>query len=168
MMMMSKKEHIGQLIEKYLDGDTTNAEEQVLREYFGQTDASEMPDEWRVYRALFGYVAASAVKGAGGSTESAVCHTGIAVSDVKEHRSGFAAVVSSMAKRLTPLRVAAAILVIVTLALLPRTPRSYVVIDGKVYTDRIMMEREAEEALSLVASGSADDDPFGALRLMEQ
>ena len=42
------------LIEKYLDGSTTNEEEETLRTFFSSPRAN-MPEEWRVYRALFDY-----------------------------------------------------------------------------------------------------------------
>ena len=141
---MDRTEHIRLLIEKYLDGYTTNAEEQTLRDYFSRTALSDMPAEWRVYKAMFGYVAASA------ST---------AIDDVP-------ATTPFINVRIL-LKIAAAIVVIVTFALWPRTPQNYVVIDGTVYTDKGLMEQNAEEALTLVTAGTDGGDPFDALKLMQ-
>ena len=52
--MDKDRKHIESLIEKYLDGDTSNSEEQLLRRYFANRD-NDIPDEWKALRALFGY-----------------------------------------------------------------------------------------------------------------
>ena len=49
------KEKINILIEKYLDGTTSEIEEQVLADYFCKADG-DMPDDWKTYRALFTYI----------------------------------------------------------------------------------------------------------------
>ena len=45
---------IEQLIEKYLDGDTTHAEELQLRQFFARQ--REIPGEWQAVSALFSYI----------------------------------------------------------------------------------------------------------------
>lgn len=51
------------LIGKYLDGMTTNAEEDRLRRYFAEMPADEVPEEWRVYKALFAWETGHATAG---------------------------------------------------------------------------------------------------------
>ena len=54
--VMKKEEYIKQLLDKYLDGETSSAEERVLRGYFTNRD-NNIPEEWMPYRALFAYIA---------------------------------------------------------------------------------------------------------------
>ena len=42
------------LINKYLDGLTSNEEERQLREYF-KDKGNEIPEEWKVFQALFAF-----------------------------------------------------------------------------------------------------------------
>lgn len=53
---MKKEEYIKQLLDKYLDGETSSAEERALRGYF-TNKANNIPEEWMPYRALFTYIA---------------------------------------------------------------------------------------------------------------
>lgn len=50
--MKQTKEHIEELLERFLDGQTTEVEEQLLTDYFQDTDA--IPEEWLVYKEMFG------------------------------------------------------------------------------------------------------------------
>jgi len=54
--VMKKEEYIKQLLDKYLDGETSSAEERALRGYFTNRD-NNIPEEWMPYRALFAYIA---------------------------------------------------------------------------------------------------------------
>ena len=47
---MSKPQHIEQLVNKFLDGRTSNAEEQELYKWFSQTD---VPREWAELKSMF-------------------------------------------------------------------------------------------------------------------
>jgi uncharacterized membrane-anchored protein YhcB (DUF1043 family) len=58
-----KTEKIKQLIDKYLKGQTTLEEEQILREYF--CNIADFPDELQSYQNLFGYFDAVSQKSAG-------------------------------------------------------------------------------------------------------
>jgi anti-sigma-K factor RskA len=49
-----KQDEIKILLDKYMEGETSNTEEQELRLYFSQT-SDTLPDEWEIYRALFCY-----------------------------------------------------------------------------------------------------------------
>lgn len=46
---------IQDLLDKYMDGATSNEEEATLRNYF-EEHASNIPEEWESYRALFSYI----------------------------------------------------------------------------------------------------------------
>lgn len=48
---MKQKEHIASLLEKFLEGQSTEAEEQTLSEYFDRAD--DVPAEWAAYQELF-------------------------------------------------------------------------------------------------------------------
>lgn len=49
---MTQREHIGQLVEKFLDGRTTNAEERELYAWFRSNDVGE---EWAEFKAMFAW-----------------------------------------------------------------------------------------------------------------
>lgn len=46
---------IQNLLDKYMDGATSNEEEATLRKYF-EEHANDIPEEWESYRALFSYI----------------------------------------------------------------------------------------------------------------
>lgn len=48
---MKQKEYIASLLEKFLEGQSTEAEEQTLSEYFDSAD--DVPAEWATYQELF-------------------------------------------------------------------------------------------------------------------
>lgn len=48
---MRQKEYIASLLEKFLEGESTEAEEQTLSEYFDSAD--DVPAEWVAYQELF-------------------------------------------------------------------------------------------------------------------
>lgn len=66
----------------------------------------------------------------------------------------------------TAITAAAAILIAVVMIALPRQNDNYAVIDGKVYTNKKVVEEEALKALEMVSSD--EEDNFGALELMRQ
>lgn len=49
--MKQTKEYMEDLLERFLDGQTTESEEQSLADYF--RDADTIPDEWQVYKEIF-------------------------------------------------------------------------------------------------------------------
>lgn len=49
--MKLAKEHIEELLERFIDGQTTETEEQLLADYF--RDAESTPEEWQVYKEMF-------------------------------------------------------------------------------------------------------------------
>lgn len=49
--MIQTKENIGKLLERFVQGLTTESEEQLLSDYFSTAEA--IPEEWMVYKELF-------------------------------------------------------------------------------------------------------------------
>lgn len=149
---MKKEEYIKQLLDKYLDGDTSSAEERALRGYFTNND-NIIPEEWMPYRALFAYIAEEQADSAetSATAERSRIRTGRTI------RHGWI---------YTAITAAAAILIAVVMISLPRSNDNFAVIDGKVYTNRKVVEEEALKALEMVSSD--EDDSFDALELMRQ
>lgn len=148
---MEKNDYISQLIDRYLDGETTEGEERALRGYFTNSE-NDIPEEWRAYKALFGFIADERQKaGVEEATETKVA-------PIKhKHRHALWLYVASAA---------ASVAVIVGLTL-NHNHRSlnYVVIDGEVYTSKTAVNDEALEALQMVSSD--EDDTFSALEMMQ-
>ena len=145
-----KQQEIQTLIDRYLDGETTNDEERRLRQYFAETQL--VPPEWRPYKALFAWEQREARQ---------VCCDVIATHPHRRHRR--LAIAASLAALLL---VGAG--VATTLLRQPQQPeatRNYAVIDGHVTTDAARIAQEAEEALTLVAT--TEEDTFEALNILE-
>lgn len=49
--MIQTKENIGKLLERFVQGLTTESEEQLLSDYFSTAEA--IPEEWMVFKELF-------------------------------------------------------------------------------------------------------------------
>lgn len=148
---MKKEEYIQQLLDKYLDGDTSIAEEEALRGYFIH-GGDDIPEEWRPYKALFTYI----VEERAGKTitKRAVTSSHVNFKALLRYRWVYAAMT------------AAAALIAVMMISLPHTEKNYAVIDGKVYTDKKIVEDEALKALDMVSSDQ--DADFSALEMMRQ
>lgn len=149
---MKKEEYIKQLLDKYLDGETSSAEERALRGYF-TNKGNNIPEEWMPYRALFTYIAEER-SDEGETAETIDINVNKAV---KAHRRGWIYAAATAA---------AAILIAVVMISLPRQNDNYAVIDGKVYTNKKVVEDEALKALQMVSSDN--DDNFDALKMMRQ
>lgn len=149
---MKKEEYIKQLLDKYLDGETSSAEERALRGYFTNKD-NDIPEEWMPYRALFTYIAEERTD-EGETAETIDINVNKAG---KAHRRGWIYAAATAA---------AAILIAVVMISLPRSNDNYAVIDGKVYTNKKVVEDEALKALQMVSSDN--DDNFDALKMMRQ
>lgn len=149
---MKKEEYIKQLLDKYLDGETSSAEERALRGYF-TNKGNNIPEEWMPYRALFTYI--SEERADEGETAETI-DINVNKAD-KAHRRGWIYAAATAA---------AAILIAVVMISLPRSNDNYAVIDGKVYTNKKVVEDEALKALQMVSSDN--DDNFDALKMMRQ
>ena len=150
------KEYISTLIEKYLDGRTSETEEQVLADYFNKAGA-DIPDEWKTYRALFTYINAEKdtlreeTKGQQTTSSTPRLH-------VSKRRN--------LLRHTIWIAAAACALLILTLRLQPATTGNFAVIDGKVYTNRSVVEAEALGALQQVSFN--EDNDLDALDMMIQ
>ncbi len=143
------------LLEKYFDGATTCAEERELRRRFAE---GEVPEELLVYRPMFAYWEAEKepVSSAYREDES---HEAIATTEEKKG-------VYSLRKWGYALGgIAAGLLLLLGIAgLFPinaTLPENYVIINGKQYTDRQLIESKALEALNNVRF--SDEDVSGLL-----
>lgn len=56
--MTYNKEYIEQLLQRFMDGETTELEEQFLAEYFSTSDS--IPEDWEAYREMFASFATDA------------------------------------------------------------------------------------------------------------
>lgn len=141
---MKQETRIQALLDKYLDGATSAAEEQELRRYFASAGEG-VPDRWVPFKALFAYV------------------------DTERQAEAPLTVPHSRAKARLRLFItsaaAAAVIVFAVIMYGNRRPESYAVIDGKVYTDRATVTDEALDALQIVSSDFGDS--FDALQLMQ-
>lgn len=159
---------VGRLLKKYMDGLTTNAEEKTLRDYFSDPSAI-VPEEWKPYRALFSFVGEQREEFFGGSMEEAD-------GGVMEEKNGNGSVeekISGEDKRrkrhvrglVWTLSAAATLLLLVGVFFgRQRQPDCYMIVDGKMYTDRKEVKAEAVEALDMVGENS--EDPFAAMDMM--
>lgn len=159
---------VGRLLKKYMDGLTTNAEEKTLRDYFSDSSAI-VPEEWKPYRALFSFVGEQRKEFFGGSMEEAD-------GGAMEENDGNGSVeekVSGEDKRrkrhvrglVWTLSAAATLLLLVGVFFgRQRQPDCYMIVDGKMYTDRKEVKAEAVEALDMVGENS--EDPFAAMDMM--
>jgi hypothetical protein len=138
---MTQKE-IEALLDKYMDGDTSANEEQVLRSYFASC-GNDIPEEWCIYKALFGYVAEERY-----ATET---------STEKPHILTF--------KRFMEIAACIALLVSICLSL-GKDDKNYMIADGIKTTDKVAIENEIDKALTLV---SVDNELiFSALQMLNE
>ena len=150
---------IQNLLDKYMDGATSNEEEARLRKYF-EEHGNDIPEEWESYRALFCYIRFEQMD----------------LSQIlKEEKKEEWEFLNKKASRSRWLKyfgtsvAAAAIIAFLIVGIQKITqpqPECYVVIDGKVYTDHEFVHHEALDALEDVSADS--EDPFSALDMMKQ
>lgn len=159
---------VGRLLKKYMDGLTTNAEEKTLRDYFSDPSAI-VPEEWKPFRALFSFVGEQREEFFGGSMEEAdggAMEENDGNGSVEEKVSGE----DKRGKRhvrglVWALSAAATLLLLVGVFFgRQRQPDCYMIVDGKMYTDRKEVKAEAVEALDMVGENS--EDPFAAMDMM--
>lgn len=159
---------VGRLLKKYMDGLTTNAEEKTLRDYFSDPSAI-VPEEWKPYRALFSFVGEQREEFFGGSMKE----TDGGAMEEKDGNGSLEEKVSGEDKRrkrhvrglVWTLSAAATLLLLVGVFFgRQRQPDCYMIVDGKMYTDRKEVKAEAVEALEMVGENS--EDPFAAMDMM--
>ena len=147
---------IQDLLDKYMDGATSNEEEAMLRKYF-EEHGNDIPEEWESYRALFSYIGFEQMN----------------LSQIlKEEEKEIDKKEASRCRWLKYFgtSVAAAAIIVFLIVGIQKIaqpqPECYAVIDGKVYTDQEFVHHEALDALEDVSADS--EDPFSALDMMKQ
>ena len=167
---------IQDLLDKYMDGATSNEEEATLRKYF-EEHANDIPEEWESYRALFSYIGFEQMNLSQILKEEEKKEDfekkDIAKEDIeKKEEEEISKKEASRSRWLkyfgTSVAAAAiiAFLIVGIQKIAQPQPECYAVIDGKVYTDQEFVHHEALDALEDV---SADfEDPFSALDMMKQ
>ena len=168
---------IQNLLDKYMDGATSNEEEATLRKYF-EEHANDIPEEWESNRALFSYIGfeqmnLSQILKEEEEKEEDFEKKDIAKEDIErkeeEEISKKKASRSRWLKYFGTSVAAAAIIAFLIVGIqkiAQPQPECYAVIDGKVYTDQEFVHNEALDALEDVSADS--EDPFSALDMMKQ
>ena len=167
---------IQDLLDKYMDGATSNEEEATLRKYF-EEHANDIPEEWESYRALFSYIGFEQMNLSQilkeEEKEEDFEKKDIAKEDIEkkeeEEISKKEASRSRWLKYFGTSVAAAAIIAFMLVGIqkmIQPQPECYAVIDGKVYTDQEFVHNEALDALEDVSADS--EDPFSALDMMRQ
>ena len=167
---------IQDLLDKYMDGATSNEEEARLRKYF-EEHGNEIPEEWESYRALFSYIRFEQMNLSQilkeEKKEENFEKKDIAKENIEKKEEG--EMLKKKASRSRWLKyfgtsVAAAAIIAFMLVgiqkMIQSQPECYAVIDGKVYTDQEFVHNEALDALEDVSADS--EDPFSALDMMRQ
>ena len=167
---------IQDLLDKYIDGATSNEEEATLRKYF-EEHGNDIPEEWESYRALFSYIGFEQMNLSQilkeEEKEEDFEKKDIAKEDIErkeeEEISKKKASRSRWLKYFGTSVAAAAIIAFLIVGIqkiAQPQPECYAVIDGKVYTDQEFVHNEALDALEDVSADS--EDPFSALDMMKQ
>lgn len=166
---------IQNLLDKYMDGATSNEEEATLRKYF-EEHGNDIPEEWESYRALFSYIGFEQMNLSQILKEEE--EKEIEKEDIledeeknipkKEGKKEEASHNRWLKYFGTSVAAAAiiAFLIVGIQKIAQPQPECYAVIDGKVYTDQEFVHHEALDALDDVSADS--EDPFSALDMMKQ
>ena len=167
---------IQDLLDKYMDGATSNEEEARLRKYF-EEHGNEIPEELESYRAIFCYIRLEQKELSQIQKEEKKEENfekkDIAKENIEKNEEG--EMLKKKASRSIWLKyfgtsVAAAAIIAFMLVgiqqMIQSQPECYAVIDGKVYTDQEFVHHEALDALEDVSADS--EDPFSALDMMRQ
>lgn len=174
--MNDEIKRIQNLLDKYMDGATSNEEEATLRKYF-EEHGNDIPEEWESYRALFSYIGFEQMNLSQNlkeeETEEDFEKEDIAKEDIeKKEEERISKKKASRSRWLkyfgTSVAAAAiiAFLIVGIQKIAQPQPECYAVIDGKVYTDQEFVHHEALDALDDVSADS--EDPFSALDMMKQ
>lgn len=165
---------IQDLLDKYMDGATSNEEEATLRKYF-EEHGNDIPEEWESYRTLFGYIGfeqmnlSQILKEEEKEIEKEDILEDEEKNISKKEEKKEEASRSRWLKYFGTSVAAAAIIAFLIVGIQKITqpqPECYAVIDGKVYTDQEFVHNEALDALEDVSADS--EDPFSALDMMKQ
>lgn len=144
------------LLDKYMNGATSNEEEATLRKYF-EEHGNDIPEEWESYRALFGYIGFEQM-----NLSQILKEEEKEIDKKKASRSRW---LKYFGTSVAAAAIIAFLIVGIQKIAQPQ-PECYAVIDGKVYTDQEFVHNEALDALEDVSADS--EDPFSALDMMKQ
>ena len=174
--MNNEIKRIQNLLDKYMDGATSNKEEATLRKYF-EEHGNDIPEEWESYRALFSYIGFEQMNLSQNlqeeETEEDFEKEDIEKENIEKKEEG--EILKKKASRSRWLKyfgasaAAAAIIAFMLVGIqkiAQPQPECYAVIDGKVYTDQEFVHQEDLDALDDVSADS--EDPFCALDMMKQ
>lgn len=160
---------IQDLLDKYMDGATSNEEEATLRKYF-EEHANDIPEEWESYRALFSYIGFEQMNLSQILKEEEKEIEKEDIEKKEEERISKKETSRSRWLKYFGTSVAAAAIIAFLIVGIQKIaqpqPECYAVIDGKVYTDQEFVHNEALDALEDVSADS--EDPFSALDMMKQ
>lgn len=143
--MKNKERKIEELLNLYMEGRTSNEQENFLADYF-RDNASKIPPEWQVYRVMFAYVSAEKKSHLPQPTLSR---------HLRARRT----------LRYVAAASAALLLILSGMYFSNKTPKNYAVIDSNIYTDKTIIQREAMNALNNIDLDT--DNPFSALETMK-
>lgn len=172
--MNDEIKRIQDLLDKYMDGATSNEEEATLRKYF-EEHGNDIPEEWESYRALFSYIGfeqmnlSQILKEEEKEIEKEDILEDEEKNIPKKEEKKEEASRSRWLKYFGTSVAAAAIIAFLIVGIqkiAQPQPECYAVIDGKVYTDQEFVHHEALDALEDVSADS--EDPFSALDMMKQ
>lgn len=159
--------YIKALVDSYMDGTTTNEEEATLRQWF-RSAGDSVPDEWKPLRAMLAFVDSErnifSIQGDCQDTPlSEETIQPAMLNDTPAHKRRL------LQRSRLWISVAVASAAAALLLLVPHIgggaePQSYVVIDGKVYTNPKVVREQAMDALHTISAEA--DDPFCALDMM--
>jgi negative regulator of sigma E activity len=172
--MNDEIKRIQNLLDKYMDGATSNEEEATLRKYF-EEHANDIPEEWESYRALFGYIGfeqmnlSQILKEEEKEIEKEDIleyeEKNIPKKEEKKEEASRSRWLKYFGTSVAAAAIIAFLIVGIQKIAQPQ-PECYAVIDGKVYTDQEFVHHEALDALEDVSADS--EDPFSALDMMKQ
>ena len=159
---------IQNLLDKYMDGATSNEEEATLRKYF-EEHGNDIPEEWESYHALFSYIGFEQMELSQILKEEEKKDDfekkDIAKEDIEKKEASRSRWLKYFSASAAAAAVIAFMLVGIQKIAQPQ-PECYAVIDGKIYTDQEFVHHEALNALDDVSADS--EDPFSALDMMKQ
>ncbi len=160
---------IQNLLDKYMDGATSNEEEARLRKYF-EEHGNDILEEWESYRALFSYIGfeqmnLSQIPKEEEEKEEDFEKKDIAKENIEKKEASRRRWLKYFGTSVAAAAIIAFLIVGIQKIAQPQ-PECYAVIDGKVYTDQEFVHHEALDALEDVSADS--EDPFSALDMMKQ
>lgn len=172
--MNDEIKRIQNLLDKYMDGATSNEEEATLRKYF-EEHGNDIPEEWESYRALFSYIGfeqmnlSQILKEEEKEIEKEDIledeEKNIPKKEGKKEEASHNRWLKYFGTSVAAAAIIAFLIVGIQKIAQPQ-PECYAVIDGKVYTDQEFVHNEALDALEDVSADS--EDPFSALDMMKQ